>query len=300
MQKITPHLWFDKEAKEAAHFYASVFPDAQITHESTLGGTPSGDTDIVGFEIAGQPFMAISAGPAFKINPSISFFVNFDPSRDPNAKEHLDALWAKLVDGGLAMMPLQEYPFSKHYGWVQDRFGVSWQLMLTNPAGEPRPFIIPSIMFTKELAGNATAASDYYISIFKDSKRGTIATYPAGRGEKEGNVMFTDFSLAGQWLAAMDSSGPHPFQLNEAISLLIPCDTQEEVDYFWGKLSAVPEAAQCGWCKDQFGVSWQVHPVVLDRLLADSDRKKVAAVVQCFMGMQKPDIAELERVYNAA
>ncbi len=104
--KITPHLWFDNEATEAAEFYASVFPDSKITHVTTLHNTPSGDTDIVSFELAGQSFMAISTGPLFTFNPSVSFIVNFDPLRDKSARENIDALWEKLSQGGTILMPL--------------------------------------------------------------------------------------------------------------------------------------------------------------------------------------------------
>ena len=111
-QVITPHLWFDKDVKLAAEFYCSVFPKSMISNVTVLhdtpSDTPSGDTDIVSFTLAGQPFMAISAGPLFKFNPSISFIVNFDPSRDPNARENLDKAWKKLSEGGKALMPLQE------------------------------------------------------------------------------------------------------------------------------------------------------------------------------------------------
>ena len=83
VQPITPHLWFDKQAKEAAEFYCSAFPDSKIDAITQLHDTPSGDCDVVSFTLQGQPFMAISAGPLFKFNPSVSFFVNFDPARDP-------------------------------------------------------------------------------------------------------------------------------------------------------------------------------------------------------------------------
>src|SRR5687767_13391183 len=166
MQKITPHLWFDKEAREAAEFYTSLFPDSQVTNITTLHDTPSGDSDIVSFELAGQSFMAISAGPLFHFNPSISFFVNFDPSRDPDARAHLDTLWAALIDGGQALMPLDAYPFSQRFGWVQDRYGLSWQLILTDPAGDPRPAIVPSLLFTGDTCGKAEEAGAFYRSVF--------------------------------------------------------------------------------------------------------------------------------------
>jgi predicted 3-demethylubiquinone-9 3-methyltransferase (glyoxalase superfamily) len=152
MQKITPHLWFDKEAKEAAEFYTSVFPNSKITNITTLHDTPSGDCDVVSFELSGQPFMAISAGPLFKFN--------------------------------------------------------------------------------------------------------------------------------------------------EAISFIIPCETQDEIDYYWEKLSAVPEAEQCGWLKDKYGLSWQVSPTVLGEMMKNGTREQIDRVTQAFLPMKKFDIAALNRAYK--
>ena len=147
MQKITPHLWFDKEARQAVEFYVSVFPNSKISNVTTLHDTPSGDCDIVSFMLNGQPFMAISAGPYFKFN--------------------------------------------------------------------------------------------------------------------------------------------------EAISFVIPCVTQEEIDYYWEKLSAVPSAEQCGWLKDKFGVSWQVTPTIMEEMLQSNDSAKIARVTKAFLQMKKFNIAEL-------
>lgn len=301
MQKIIPHLWFDREAREAAEFYTSVFPDSKITHISTLHNTPSGDTDIVSFELAGYAFMAISAGPLFKFNPSISFFINFDPSRDPNARQNLDAMWDKLSQGGTALMPLQEYPFSKHYGWIQDKYGLSWQLILTDPEGEPRPFIVPSLLFVGAVAGRAEEAINLYLSVFPDSKMGAIQHYGAGmEPDQEGSVMFADFILAGQWFAAMDSAYPHEFAFNEAISLLVNCDNQAEIDTYWDKLTAVPEAEQCGWLKDRFGLSWQVSPTDMDVMMRDGSPEQIARVTEAFLKMKKFDLAELRKAYQGS
>jgi predicted 3-demethylubiquinone-9 3-methyltransferase (glyoxalase superfamily) len=298
MQKITPHLWFDTQAKEAAQFYASVFPEAKVTHSATLHNTPSGDSDIVAFEIAEQPFMAISAGPYFKINPSISFFVNFDPSRDADAQSKLDSLWEKLIDGGSALMELGEYPFSKRFGWVQDKFGVSWQLILTKPEGEPRPFIVPSMLFTGAVVGKAEAAMDFYTSIFKDGKKGITTRYPAGmEPDKEGTLMFGDFYILNTWIAAMDSAHEHKFGFNEAVSFLIPCETQEEIDYYWNALSADPQAEQCGWCKDKFGVSWQISPTRMNEMMKEGTPEQIDRVTKAFLAMKKFDLATLEHAY---
>src|SRR5690606_9960415 len=130
--------------------YAEVFPDSEITDVTTLGETPSGETEVVSFRVWGQEMQAISAGSRFEINPSISFFANFDPGRLDDARARLDRIWDRLVEGGRELMPLGEYPFSQRYGWLEDRFGVSWQLILSDPEGDPRPPIVPSLMFTGE------------------------------------------------------------------------------------------------------------------------------------------------------
>lgn len=292
---ITPNLWFDTQAREAAGFYCSVFPESKLTSVVTLHGTPSGDCDLVSFELWGQPFMAISAGPLFQANPSVSFFVNFDPLRDPQAASSLDALWAKLADGGKVLMELGEYPFSPRYGWVQDRFGISWQLILSDPDGELRPPIVPSLMFTGANAGKAAEALAFYRSVFEGSLVGRLALYPEGRTpDAAGTVMFSDVRLGPTWFAAMDSAHAHGFAFNEAISFVVPCRDQEELDRYWTALSAVPEAEQCGWCKDKYGLSWQITPVAMDELMASGDQARVDRVVQALLPMHKIDVAALE------
>lgn len=298
---ITPHLWFDREAKEAAEFYVSLFARSRITHASTIHNTPSGDCDILSFEVAGHPFMAISAGPLFKFNPSISFMLNFDPKADADVRVTLDRTWDRLAEHGTILMPLQEYPFSRRYGWVQDRYGVSWQLILSDPAGEDRPFIVPSLLFVGDVCGRAEEATDYYISLFPGSRRGLVVRYPEGPGpDRPGTIMFTDFRLGDQWFAAMDSAAMHEFGFNEAISFLISCKDQAEIDFFWERLSAVPEAEQCGWVKDRYGLSWQVSPERLDAMMTRGSPEQVARVTRAFLSMKKYDLAALERAYQGA
>ncbi|MBE7556283.1 MAG: VOC family protein [Anaerolineales bacterium] len=306
MQKITPHLWFDKEAKEAAKFYTSIFPDSTVTNITTLHNTPSGDSDVVSFELWGQKFMAISAGPLFKFNPSVSFMVNFDPllfdrssSPEKEAREKIDKVWEKLSEGGTVLMPMDQYPFSKRYGWIQDKYGLSWQLILTNPEGDPRPPIVSSLMFVGDKAGRAEEAINFYLSVFKDSKMGLVYRYgPNQEPDKEGTIMFADFMLENYWFAAMDSAHEHNFAFNEAISFMVSCDTQKEIDDYWEKLSAVPEAEQCGWLKDKYGLSWQIVPTAMDEMLKDKDEKKIARVTEAFLKMKKFDIAELKKAYE--
>jgi predicted 3-demethylubiquinone-9 3-methyltransferase (glyoxalase superfamily) len=297
--KITPHLWFDKEAREAAEFYCSIFANSKITNITTLHNTPSGDCDVVSFVLAGQPFMAISAGPLFKFNPSVSFILNFDPVRDKDARKNLDEAWAKLSERGTVRIPLDKYPFSERYGWIQDKYGLSWQLILSNPEGEQRPFIIPSLLFVGSVCGKAEEAIKFYQSVFKNSRRGRTARYPKEvEPDKEGTIMFADFAIENQWFAAMDSAREHNFSFNEAISFIIRCATQEEIDSYWKKLSADPKAGQCGWCKDKFGVSWQVSPTILREMMNNGTREQIDRVTQAFLPMKKFDIATLKRAYE--
>jgi predicted 3-demethylubiquinone-9 3-methyltransferase (glyoxalase superfamily) len=227
--------------------------------------------------------------------------VNFDPSRENRAREMIDTAWERLSAGGTPLMPLDSYPFSERYGWIQDRYGLSWQLILTDPAGEPRPPIVPSLMFTRGMSGKAEEAMDFYMSVFGNTRKGTVARYGPGQApEQEGTVMFADFMLEGQWFAAMDSAQAHDFGFNEAVSLMVYCDTQDEIDYYWDKLSAVPEAEQCGWLKDRYGVSWQVVPSALDEMMRDATREQLDRVTRAFLPMKKFEVAALEKAYKGA
>jgi predicted 3-demethylubiquinone-9 3-methyltransferase (glyoxalase superfamily) len=296
---IIPHLWFDKEAKEAAEYYCTVFPDSSVSNVTTLSNTPSGDSHLVSFRIWGHPFMAISAGPHFKINPSISFTVNFNPSREPHAREMIDEVWGKLSDGGIALMPLDKYPFSERFGWIQDKYGVSWQLILTNPNGEPRPAIVTSMLFVGDNCGRAEEAREFYLSVFRNSKPGAMFRYgPGQEPDKEGNIMFSDFMLENSWFTAMDSAHDHRFAFNEAISFMVNCVTQEDIDYYWDKLSAVPQAEQCGWLKDKFGVSWQIVPNALGELMGKGTPEQRNRVTQAFLKMKKFNISELQKAFE--
>jgi len=298
MQKIIPHLWFDKEAVEAAEFYASVFPESKLIHKSVIHDTPSGDCDLVSFTVWNKEFMAISAGPLFKPNPSVSFIVNFDPlffgGSEDAALQAINAVWTKLTQDGHALMEIGSYPFSKRYGWVRDKFGVSWQLMLTAPEGDPRPAIIPALMFTGSKYGKAEEAVGFYKTVFKNSQAGALHRYPSGiTNNQEGTVMFADFKLEDTWFAAMDSGYEHGFDFNEAISFLIPCMDQAEIDRYWEQLSAVPEAEQCGWLKDKFGLSWQISAAEIAMVFRDGTPEEQVRVTKALLPMKKIEIALL-------
>ena len=284
MQKITPHLWFDKEAKEAAEFYVSVFDDSRINSITTIHGTPSGDAEIVAFQIMGYDFMALSGGPYFKINPSISFHVKCA------TVEEVDQIWEKLSAGGTTLMELGEYPFSKRYGWIQDKFGVSWQVIYTE--GDSTQRITPALMFVGDLSGRAEEAIHFYASVFRDARTEVLERYVEGEGpDKAGTVKYAQLFLYGQEFGAMDSALKHEFGFNEAVSFIVNCKDQAEIDYFWDRLSAVPEAEQCGWVKDKFGVSWQITPANMEELLAKNPEKTTPVMLR----MKKIVIADLEQ-----
>jgi predicted 3-demethylubiquinone-9 3-methyltransferase (glyoxalase superfamily) len=291
-QIITPHLWFDKEAKEAAEFYSTTFSGSKIKNISTLYNAPSGTADLVTIELMEQEFMLISAGPFFKFNPSISFLVMCQ------TMDEVDALWNKLSDGGTPLMELGAYPFSKRYGWIQDRYGLSWQLIFME-SNEIRQSIVPTLMFVGDVAGKAEEAINFYSSIFRDSQVGGILRYSDGEEpDIEGTIRHAAFRLENQEFAAMDSARPHDFAFNEAISFIVNCGTQMEIDYYWEKLSADPKSEQCGWLKDKYGVSWQIVPTAMGEMLRDFDKKKVARVTEAFLKMKKFDLATLKRAYD--
>lgn len=298
MQKIIPHLWFDSEAEEAAQFYTSLFPGSatgRITHYGKEGyeihGQPEGKVLTVEFKLAGYELIGLNGGPLFEFNPSVSFFVVCE------SEEEVNRLWEKLSEGGSVLMPLDRYDWSPRYGWVQDRFGLSWQLSLgkLEDVGQK---ITPTLMYVGKQAGRAEEALKLYTSIFKDSEVDGIFRYTGDEGpDKEGTVAHAQFSLTGEKFMVMDSAMEHHFAFNEAISLLVNCRSQEEVDYFWEKLTEGGEEGSCGWVKDKFGVSWQVSPVRLSEMLADPDAAKVGRVTNAFLQMKKFDIQKLEAAY---
>lgn len=142
---------------------------------------------------------------------------------------------------------------------------------------------------------NAEEAMNFYTSVFKNSKVGNVSRYGnTGPGPK-GSVMTAEFSLEGIEFVALNG-GPH-FKFNEAVSFVVNCETQEEVDYFWEKLSEGGEKSRCGWLKDKFGLSWQVTPAILTELINSPDQAKVDRVMEAMMQMDK---IEIEPIIRAA
>lgn len=301
MKRVVPCLWFNDQAQVAVDFYMTVFDSGQVQHTSfytsagkEIHGHEAGEVLTIDFEIDGQPFTALNGGPQFTITPAISFTVG------RKTVQEVEALWDKLSAGGTVLMPLDTYPFSERYGWVNDKFGVSWQVILaqdmTTSGG-----ILPSLMFTGANAGKAEEAMYFYASIFPDSSVGMSMRYGADQApDVEGTISYGEFTIFDQKLTAMDSARDHDFSFSEAVSLMVTCGDQAEVDTYWNALSAVPEAEACGWLKDKYGVSWQIVPSVMNDMMTQGTPQQLERVMAAFMQMKKFDIAELQRAYDQA
>jgi len=294
-RNIVPFLWYNQEAGEAAKLYLHAFPDSSLRSVTTLTETPSGTVKIYAADLWDSEFHLMSAGPEFKFTPAISFLVACSSAAE------VDSVWQKLSPEGSVLMELGSYPFSERFGWLQDKYGVSWQMMLFSGDRPIRQRMIPFLMFTGQQFGRAEEAIRFYASIFPNSGVEEIQHYEKGEEPNQpGTVKFAEFTLHGQWFAAIDSSYEHGFTFNEAISFVVNCETQEEIDYYWEKLSADPEAEMCGWLKDRFGVSWQIVPTIMYEMQQTNDPIRLTRLTRAFLQMKKFDIAALERAYEGS
>lgn len=297
MQKITPNLWFKRNAKEAVEYYLSIFPKGKIisiSYYPTEGLLDfqkefAGKELAICFELLGYQFVAINAGDEFTPTPANSFIIRFDPSRDKNARDTLKKMWSELSNSGKVMMPLEKYFFSDLFGWVEDKYGFSWQLILTDTPEETSPTIVPALLFTGDKP-QAEQAIRFYETVFKNYKVNQILYYDAVESpEMKGMVMFSEFTFENQRFVAQDGGSSHKFGFTEALSYNIACKGQAEIDYYWEKLTADGgEESVCGWCKDKFGLSWQINPENIEELmLAPGARDKL-------LQMKKIDIHKLQ------
>lgn len=306
-QNIVPSLWSSEDPELMVGYYEHVF--GEVSRQNTSYYPEQGLLDFqqdmagkvltIEFTLLGLSMIVINGGPFFAPNPSISFMVRFSPKQHSDPSSALTQTWERLVSEGTTLMPLDSYPFSQQYGWVQDKFGVSWQLILDadeDPSDNAqvlsvRPQIIPVLMFSGPAANQAEAALNRYLDVFPNSRIGSISRYPEAQGTAtKDSIAYGDCLLNDQWIGFMDS-GTTDFTFNEAISLIVNCETQSEIDHYWDALSRVPESEQCGWCKDEFGVSWQITPVNMEELSSHPDA--YAAMMQ----MKKIDI-EVLRAFN--
>ncbi len=276
---IHPCLWFDGNAKEAATFYCNVFDNASLTADTPL---------VIKFQVNGEQLMLLNGGPQFKLNPSISFSVVCETD------EEINRLFSNLSADGKILMSLDTYPWSERYAFFQDKYGTAWQL-IKGKYSDVNQKITPCLLFVGKNFKKAEAAMKFYVEVFPQSAIEGILLYPADSGEVAGAVQHAQFTLDEKVFMVMDGYGEHDFTFNEALSFVVECDTQDEIDFYWNTLIANGgEESMCGWLKDKFGVSWQIIPKALEKLMQDEKRSDL--VMQALLKMKKINIAALENV----
>lgn len=287
---MIPYLWFEKQAHEAASFYSGLFKNSSVTGRMSLGEGPTGPMEVVTFNLMGLPYMAISGGPQFQITPAVSMFVYCE------SEPEIDRLYAALMDGGTVMMELDTYPWSPKYAWVQDKFGVSWQLdveAINNPQK-----VVPTLMFANDNKSKVREASAFYREVFPKSTSLMEATYQEMTGNGGDDVIFAQVKLDGYLFNLMSNDEPHGFDFTEGFSFMVYCDDQAAIDHYWNKLSDGGEQQMCGWLKDRYGVSWQIIPRALDRMMSDPDPARRSRVHEVILKSRKFDLGELEAAYD--
>ncbi len=273
---IYPCIWCNHNAREMADFYCSTFPETRILDENPV---------VVMLEMFGQKLMLLNGGNIFKPNPSISLmFLTMSESE-------VEEIWNKLIPEGESMMSLDAYPFSPKYGWVQDKYGVSWQLYTARDENHIIQKLVPTLMFTGAQNGKATEAANLYTSLFPNSAMRGVMHYNAESGEPETSVQHGEFLINDYLLMMMDSSLEHKFRFSEGVSLVVECDYQEEINNYWNVLTSNGgEESMCGWLKDRYGVSWQIVTSMLDEWM-----KKSPKVMEEVLKMKKLDINILRK-----
>lgn len=290
--KITPCLWFDRNAEEAVRFYTNLFEESEMGKMSRYGkegyeqhGMPEGTVLTATFSLAGKPFLALNGGPHYKFSPAVSFFVVCE------RMEELEQLWNGLKDRGMVMMELDKYEWSEKYGFLTDRYGVSWQLSY-GKISDTGQKISTSYMFIGDKLGRAEEAVHFYASVFPDTKIDGVLKFPEEEGELAGKVQHAQFRMLGETFMVMENALQHEFSITPAISQMIECETQDEIDHYWEKLSDGGREEQCGWLQDKFGISWQVVPAMLGKNMEDPEKAK--KLTAAFMPMKKMDIKILQ------
>ena len=268
---ISIALWFDNQAMEAMNFYTSIFPNSKINQHNAI---------VTDATIAGVQFTGINGGPVFRPNPSISMMVIIE------TKEGVDTIWTKLLTDGKVLMPLDEYPWSQHYGWLEDKYGVSWQLYLGKLDDVNGQQIVPTLMFTQQQNGKCEEALGFYSSVFPYFQTYGVLRY--SEGDLSGMIQHTQFSANNFLFMAMDGGSTHNFSFNEGVSFVVHCDDQQDIDYYWDMFTRQGEESMCGWCKDPYGVSWQVVPKGIDKML------QTPAATASLMRMKKIIIGDLK------
>ena len=298
-QIITPALWFDDKAEEAINFYVSVFPNSKInflkkwTTEMLLpdDGIKPGTVQSASFTLNWMQFYAFDVGPTFQFNPSISFYAVFE------TVAQVEDIWNKLAEGGEVLMPLKRYDWNEKYGWVKDRYGVTWQIAKEQLSRVGQP-IAPLIMFSGNKRGDAEDAMELYMSIFEDSVNDGVSRYGEEDSGPHGMIKHAQCRLMGQTFIVLDNGTENKVPFSEAISFYVNCRDQKEVDYYWNKFTKKGSESQCGWLKDEFGVSWQIIPEFFTEKIESGEPDRVKNMLNAMSKMRKLDVAELMEAYK--
>lgn len=293
--KLHPCIWLTDGAAEAANLYISAFQSGRVLNKTyfsaaaaEVSGQKQGSECTVDIEVAGQTLQLLNGGPYFQHSPSMSLFAVCGSAQE------VDAIYAKLSPGGKTLLALGEYPFSRRYAFFSDKFGVHWQLMLEEGA---KPRIIPCILFGGEKQGTGTKALEFYKTLFKNTNVLMDERYGKNQGAPEGAIMHARLLLEGSPLVIMDGNSPDPMPMSGALSLVVMCDDQKEVDHYWEKIAAKGAEAQCGWINDEFGVTWQIVPRGLDELVT-GDNEKASRAFKAMADMKKIDFETIRRAYD--
>ncbi|AZA14540.1 VOC family protein [Corynebacterium choanae] len=271
-QCIVPTIWCNGNADEVAAQYRDVFGDVEIIdhqrypEEGLLDFQQpfAGKTLTIELAIRGFRLLLINADDTFTPNPTISLMVS-NPDRAATQQ-----LYAGLAADGFVMMPLQEYDFNPYYCWVEDKFGVSWQLF-THEEPVDLPAIYPSIMFCGAAQNRAAEALTHYTEVFSGEILNKVTYQDMGQGDNGvitgDSVVFATFTLEGQLFGAMDSAVEQPFHFGGGVALMVNADDQTAINHYFHALSADPAAERCGWLRDKFGLAWQVVPSNLSEFM---------------------------------
>ncbi len=296
MRRIVPCLWYTREAGEAAEFYKLALPDTRIKKISHFdevppeaGGIKSGDVMLVKLMIGDSEIHLLNGGPYYEHTPSVSLMVTV------GSKEELDLIHQKLSPGGTALIEIGEYPFSPRYTFFSDKFGVHWQLIMKE--GEKLK-VTPTVIFGGEKQGLGPEAMEHYLSIFADSSVLEEERYKKNEGGIENSLKYSCLKIGESELVIMDAGNPSPMVLTGAISFVVPCKDQNEIDSFWEKIGAEGKEIHCGWIEDKFGVSWQVVPENLDMFINGPDKEKARRAMRAMLKMVKLDMDKIRSAYG--
>ncbi|WP_413480357.1 VOC family protein [Carnobacterium maltaromaticum] len=287
--KFAPCLWVDNQVEEMTELYTKVFENGKPLKtlyflEDAHGKI--GDILTQSVQLANQEFILLNGGPEFKATASISYMVTC------TSETQLQVLWQELSEGGKLLMNLAIYPGVGQFGWLEDRFGISWQFSLDQSSSSQK--ITPCFMFSGEQYGNASRALAEWIEVFQS---GEILEHYSN---EDSTTKLAKFTLHQQEFMAMDSAVDHDFTFSLANSFYVYCENQKEIDRLWTAITSKGTEMPCGWMGDRFGVAWQTVTRDMDTMLDRKNLTKALAVTQAVYGMMKIDSEELRRIYNEA